>query len=211
MCKIIGNGMLAKEMHHICADVTIFASGVSNSQFTYNNNWSEFEREYNLFRDTEKDKKLIYFSTVTVHQKQSTHYICHKKLMESLIRNICPHLILRLPNLIGPNQNASQLMPALVEQILDGEVTVQRGAKRCILDVADLPKITSKLLSEEKNGTFDIFGRPILLEDLVHQIADFLGLKPKINFITPIEYPDLEITIDLDDDYYPRIIKKYII
>jgi nucleoside-diphosphate-sugar epimerase len=208
MRKIIGNGMIAKEMD-VPFDVIVFASGVSNSQST---SWSEFEKEINLlFKNTQKDQKLIYFSTVTVHQKQKTPYIAHKEIMEALIRDICPeYLILRLPNLIGPNQNTSQLIPALVKQILNGEVTVQRGAKRCILDVADVPKITNKLLSEKKNGTFDVFGRPILLEDLVHQIANFLRAKPKINLVPPIDYPDLEITIDLEDDYYRRIIKKYL-
>lgn len=200
--------MIAKEMN-IPFDVIVFASGVSNSQCT---SWYEFERECNLFRDVPKDKKLIYFSTVTVHQIEKTNYIYHKIKMETAIRDLCPqHLIMRLPNLIGPNQASSQLIPALTNQIINGEVTVQRGAKRCILDVADLPRITSKLLWKGENGTFNIFGRPILLEDLVHQISDFLEVNPKINLIPPINYPDdLKITIDLEDNYYPRVIKKYL-
>jgi hypothetical protein len=59
--------------------------------------------------------------------------------------------------------------------------------------------------------SFDIFGRPVLLEDLVYYISDILVVNPKINLIPPINYPDLKITIDLEDNYYKKILKKYLL
>jgi nucleoside-diphosphate-sugar epimerase len=134
MSQIIGTGMIAKKMN-IPFDVIIFASGVSNSQCISN---TEFKREIELFKSIEKNKKIIYFSTVTIYQKQRTPYISHKILMEALVKNLCEnYLILRLPNLIGSSQSNNQLIPSLVKQITNGEVTIQKNAKRCILDVEE--------------------------------------------------------------------------
>ena len=205
MCKakIIGTGMIANAMD-IPFDVIIFASGVSNSQCVSD---ALFKREIDLFKKIKKDKKIVYFSTITVHQKHKTPYIKHKILMEKLVEQY-DHIILRLPNLIGQLQSNVQLVPSLINQIIKGEVNIQENASRCILDVEDISKIVIKFI--KKNGIFNIFGRPVFIEDLVHQISDILGVKPKINFIPAVEYPIIKHTIEIDTDYYSKILKKYL-
>jgi len=203
---IIGNGMIAKALQGLSFDsVLIFASGVSDSGCCSE---IEFKKERDLFR-IQDHLMSVYFSTITVLQEQKTPYILHKIAMEEMVR-LGPHLILRFPNLIGPEQCNKQLIPSLIRQIQTGKVNIQKNATRCILDVITVADIVSKFLKKEEQGTFNIFGRPISIEDLVSKICQILGANPKINYVEATDYPTLKPTIRLENDYYSKILTKYL-
>ena len=85
---VIGSGLLAKAFHQFADDgnVVVFASGVSNS---LEQNKSAFEREKNLLlKYLDGSAKLVYFSTVSVHDQSltKTPYIIFKNEIENLIK-----------------------------------------------------------------------------------------------------------------------------
>ncbi len=111
---IIGNGLLANEfdVYKNSNDVTIFASGVSNSN---EKRGGEFEREMRLLRseaDNDECRLLIYFSSTKVFESGDNDnlYIKHKKDVEKFINeNFKSFLIFRLPQVIGKGGNPNTL------------------------------------------------------------------------------------------------------
>lgn len=202
--RVVGDGMVAKAMADLPFDVTIFASGVSDSGCCSED---QFSRERDLLTCT-RAEKLVYFSTITVRQKHPTPYIIHKKQMEDIVRST-KHLIVRLPNLIGPNQSKQQLVPALVEQVLSGRVEIQIGAIRDILDVKDLRRRITEFLRNGITGTQDILtGCCISVDDLVSCLSEILGENPEREYVPPLDYPTLNGTFDRD--YYRHVLESWI-
>lgn len=105
---IIGSGDIASVLQDREGAV-FFASGVSNSQCTYGN---EFLREASLLVKTikeNKDKCLFYFSSLqlSVEGQKITPYLDHKILMELLIKQHASNYnIIRIGNIPwGTNPN----------------------------------------------------------------------------------------------------------
>ena len=97
---ILGNGDLAsvlKEAMRPADDSYIFfASGVSNSQETRED---EYKREVNLLAKQDREKHLVYFSTLAVFYGDS-RYVLHKSEMEILVKSLFPkYTIIRLGNI----------------------------------------------------------------------------------------------------------------
>ena len=83
---IIGSGLIAKSFskNKLFDDYLIFASGVSNSNTTDEN---EFKREENLLiKNLSTDKPLIYFSSI-FSSSIDNPYFNHKRDMENLVKN----------------------------------------------------------------------------------------------------------------------------
>ena len=86
---VVGNGMIANRFMDYKDDdsIIIFASGVSNSKDTIEQN---FLREFALLDKTIKsnaDKVLVYFSTCSIEDEelQNAPYVIHKKNIEKFI------------------------------------------------------------------------------------------------------------------------------
>ena len=214
---IVGTGMVAEAMKSIAKDVVIFAAGESNSRCIDD---EHFARERRLLSDVRDERLLVYFSTISVESDQQTPYMKHKLAMEELVR-AGPHLILRLPNLAGPNQAAGQLIPSLVDQIRRGDITIHKGASRDILDVADVCQIVIQLLEVCRNDTIDVLsGYYISVEDIVNFLAQLLNTSPRIRYVPSAAYPEASVSkldslIDLSrygfgPDYYKKVLKKYV-
>ena len=99
---IVGNGFISKafkEFSHKFENDIIFGSGVSNSSITDAN--YELAREVALLgKYKTSNKKLIYFSTSSVFDKQSkkSMYVKHKINIENYIQeHFDRYLIYRLP------------------------------------------------------------------------------------------------------------------
>lgn len=93
---IVGNGDIAKVLEDR-GDRIWFASGVSNSLETRR---SEFEREKDMlfsFADVQ-DKRLVYFSSLSVFYKDSP-YTEHKRRMEKYVKMFQNHTIVRIGNI----------------------------------------------------------------------------------------------------------------
>lgn len=93
---IVGNGDIASVLQDR-DDFIWFASGVSNSQEVRT---SEFTMEKDLlfsFAD-ERDKRLVYFSTLSTLYKDSP-YTKHKRKMEQYVAMWPKHTIIRIGNI----------------------------------------------------------------------------------------------------------------
>jgi NDP-hexose 4-ketoreductase len=119
----------------------------------------------------------VYFSTASPHlygwrgsgcAEDSPIYPCtaygrHKAAMEAVIRQSrADYLILRLSEVVGPHQRSYQLLPALAAQVATGEVTVYRGARRDLIDVADVVTVTAELLGAGHGGPAAMAGGPVM-------------------------------------------------
>lgn len=95
---IIGNGSIAKLLINQ-ERMILFASGVSNSQCTDDN---EYQREIDLVNKITPDsgEVFVYFSSILCEFPVNTKYGLHKLYMEQLIKNKgCSYFILRIGNI----------------------------------------------------------------------------------------------------------------
>ncbi len=92
---IVGNGDIASVLP-LREDLLFFASGVSNSQ---EDREEEYQREIDLLLEQPKDKRLVYFSSLSIFYLNN-RYQNHKKDMETMIKENFPkYCILRLGNI----------------------------------------------------------------------------------------------------------------
>src|SRR3990167_10645429 len=99
---IVGSGDLASVLPDR-KDLLFFASGVSNSQEIRE---SEYTREFELLREQDQTKRLVYFSSLAIFYSD-TRYTKHKKMMEEWVKRWFPkYTIIRLGNItFGKNPN----------------------------------------------------------------------------------------------------------
>src|SRR3990167_5051089 len=96
MKQIIGNGDIAQALQEVDKDLLFFASGVSNSQETRED---EYEREVVLLMNQDRSKHLVYFSSLAVFYSE-TRYTRHKLNIERLIKRFfSSYTIIRLGNI----------------------------------------------------------------------------------------------------------------
>ncbi|MRH93593.1 NAD-dependent epimerase/dehydratase family protein [Nocardia sp. SYP-A9097] len=167
--EIVGNGFLATHLRRLegrHADTVALAAGVSTTAHTAR---ADFAREAELVAATAArcratGRRLLFFSTASsaVYRLvdgpgredgpvvSSNPYGAHKLSLEQRVRaEGVDYLTLRLGHIVGPGQPPHQLVPALVRQILDGEVGVQRWATRDLLGVDDAVTIIDQLLDRD--------------------------------------------------------------
>lgn len=181
---ILGSGLIANSLQNNLIDHTnflIFACGVSNSQ---ENKLEEYKREFNFLKDqinSFEDKKLIYFSTVSINSTLNTPYIVHKKFIEEYIQNnVKNYLILRLPNIVGYSNNTSQLINYFYNCLINKqEVTINIDCIRYLIDVDDLTKIIDIITKKNiTNTTLNIaFNNGIKLEEILNILENTINLK----------------------------------
>lgn len=187
---IIGNGIIAKAVkHYDREEIIFFASGVSNSLET---RASEFEREFSLLKtvyENNQEKKLIYFSTLSVHDqsKQNSPYVIHKKEIETYIENNIDHyLILRIGNIVGKGGNPNTLFNFLKTQIANNkEFTLHLKARRLLLDIEDICRFVESQGLQAHNKTIN-FSFPYYydLKEIINAIekeTDKKGLYHEAN------------------------------
>lgn len=211
---IIGGGLIAKAMRPIDRDdITIFASGVSDSRET---RITEFKREGDLLK-ANMGKKIIYFSTVP---KNISPYMAHKQEMEDVVRMNNDHLIVRIPYIVGHGGNKANLFNYLRSQIQEGkQVTVYKDIYRSLTDIDDLVKLMKILHACQ--GTITISGIESLpIETIAKKMFHYSGKKENIKTV----YGSREQLIENDDivdkwieylklkkeGYTDRVIKKYL-
>ena len=139
---IVGNGMISNKFKlysNLLEDVIIFASGVSDSN---ENNPENFIREKELLLKTieeNKDKKIIYFSSVLVNFSEKAYYK-HKLEMEKIIEsNSISHIIYRLPQIVGGDGNKNNIVNYIKNSIIkQNPISIYVDAERALLDVDDL-------------------------------------------------------------------------
>lgn len=205
---VIGNGMIARRFSNFVGDdnVVIFASGVSNSQ---EKNPEQFIRELSLIQSTilsNSQRILVYFSTCSIHGSK-TPYTKHKEKIERIIREKCKnYLILRLPLVVGPNQNKNQLLGYLIDKLKSqSDITVYRKANRYFLDSEDLPAIVQMILKNGiMNNTLDVaFDNSIEIDDLIDTIENKMAAKFKNR-----KYVNVESKYQVDNSSFLKLVSN---
>jgi len=147
---ILGNGLVSNSLNQLKSerDIVLFASGVSNSRET---SIASFQRERAMLVTALQryhNHKFIYFSSTIVSSPSvNSPYSSHKKAMEKLLFTAdASHLIVRLPQLVGPTKSPT-LVAFLRSQILSGStVTLQARARRRLLCHTDLKRFVALFL-----------------------------------------------------------------
>jgi len=126
---IIGRGDIASILKDR-EDRLYFVSGVSNSAETRQ---SEYQREIDLLLQQDKNKHIVYVSSLCVFYLDS-QYARHKRLMEELIKeNFKYHTILRIGNITwGSNPNT--IINNMYNKIKNGLEVEIRDEYRYIVD-----------------------------------------------------------------------------
>lgn len=189
---IIGNGMIANIFKDKFKndDIVIFASGVSNSKEISK---EAFEREISLIQDVIQEypsKLFVYFSTCSVHNYSKSKYIEHKVFIENTIINSCEkYLILRLPIVLGRNQNKHQLIGYLFEKNKQGElIEVFKNSNRYLIDSDDLPTIVNLLINKGvSNEIIEVAFNNSLSIDVLLKMIENITKKPFVKKISNIE------------------------
>ncbi|WUH98277.1 NAD(P)-dependent oxidoreductase [Spirillospora sp. NBC_00431] len=199
--EIIGNGFLARHLRPIGgrhAGVTVLAAGVPRHPLPD----SEHRREAELVAETlrrcrARGRLMVFFSTVSMYGTPgcrglesdpvvpALRYGSHKLGLEEMVRQSgARHLILRLGYVPGPDEPSYRLLSVLTRQLRDGEVRVQRGARRDMIHVADFVAVFDRLLA---TGVTDevinvASGDCALITDVVDHIELRLGIRADRRF-----------------------------
>jgi len=184
---IIGGGLIANAFKSSGHDaVIIFASGVANSNETRE---SEYLREKNLLKQQDKNKLLIYFSTMSVEDTAyaGRRYIGHKLEMENYVsEHWKSYLIFRLPIVVGISRNPNTLPNFFYNRIINREqINVLSNAVRYLIGVEELVEITSLfILSGVKNLIADVcYEHWISPSEIVACMGHEIGIDPRVNLV----------------------------
>lgn len=225
---VIGNGMIATRFsaYQENSDTVIFASGVSNSKDTIEEN---FAREFRLLEQTLQeypDEVLVYFSTCSVYDPDlaSAPYVIHKKKTEDFIRNkAANYYLFRISNLAGTSNNPYTLLNYFIFNILGNQpLTIWKNAHRNIIGLDDMFKLIDYFLQQKinRNATINIANKDnYLVPYIMATIEEHLGKKAlataidrggdyKIDVSTTAPFFDL-LGIRFDDQYLSSLLKKY--
>ncbi|KMS77312.1 hypothetical protein ACM01_01385 [Streptomyces viridochromogenes] len=213
---IIGNGFLARHLRSIAhghRGVVVAAAGVSAALHTAP---EAFRREADLVRDLvhrcrRTGERLVFFSTASSgiystpgrpgtedgEVRPATAYGRHKHALEQeLSASPVDCLVLRLAHVVGPAQPAHQLLPALAAQIRSGSVRIFPGARRDLIDVADVVSVVDALLTAGVGRTIVnvASGCAEPIEHIVDHIQLRLGRTARWTYGTPVVTQDIDIT-----------------
>ena len=169
---IVGRGDLASALKGKWFEPSIrflfFVSGVSNSLCEDEN---EFKRERDLLLSQNKNKHIIYFSTISIWFKDS-FYTRHKLNMESLVKeNFKSYTIIRIGNITwGANSNT--LINFIKNKLINGDNFEVKDEFKFLINEKDLLNSLS-LISDGEKSEFNLTGRILK----VSEIVDLIGKK----------------------------------
>lgn len=241
--RIIGSGFLGRNLVGLAGrhqGATIYAAGPSGGGAVDERTFvRDAARLAGVIAHCRVDgSRLVYLSTSSVglYGRQGARlsesgpvfpcsaYGRHKVAMETVIRGSgVDHLILRLSYPVGPYQPPHQVVPALVAQVRTGRVTVWRGARRDLIDVAHVAAIVDALLTA---GIHDevvnvASGTAVPVERIVAHLADRLGVLLDTTVVDVAEEDDIGIdrlralVPDVDrfgfgPDYYRHVLDRHV-
>lgn len=216
---VVGNGLIAQAFYSFrdIQDVTIFASGVSNSNIV---GTSEIIREVELLTEyLNTGNCLVYFSTVSLYDNsiENSQYIQHKKRVETLIAENCKnYLILRIPIVVGSSTNIHTLTNNLVNQIRSSNtLKVFTKATRYLMDIDSIVETVTPIILDKKyyNSTWNIcFDNQIGIEELINSLEEVLNIEVEKEYLDKgccYQVPNQKFLNHLEDKGY-RIPENYI-
>ncbi len=194
---ITGSGLIANALRDTFENdesVFVFARGVSNSGCV---DVSAYQRELDMiqsFSQTYSDKIFVYFSTTSVFdpEKMDSPYVKSKSNFENIIASLfSKSIIVRLPIIVGRNNNENQLFGYLLKAIKQGQtIQVHNHAGRYLIDIADLSTIVNKVVEYYKqqvksgNLTINICGdQPIRIDTIISMLSNAIGIQPNLSVV----------------------------
>jgi nucleoside-diphosphate-sugar epimerase len=197
-----GSGLLGRAFNAAVAtqavggDGYIFARGVADSSCRDPEPYTRERAHLDaaLTQASADGRTFVYFSGAPIYGRfdgpvdegtaiaPTTPYGIHQARAEDAIRaHSARHLIVRLPNVVGPGANEHQLMPALVRQANAGTVTVQDDAERDLIEADDVVRAVLAMLA---TGVADrtvvvASGISTPVRELASWVASDLGLAPR--------------------------------
>ncbi len=192
---IIGKGLIARNLSPLSdlhPGVTVLAAGVPRHHLPE----SEHTREERLVRDTlgrcrTEGRLLVFFSTTSMYGgpgdrgledepvTSSTAYGQHKLDLETVIQDSgADHLILRLTQVVGPDEPDFRLLPAMIRQLRTGSIQIYQGARRDLLHVADFVAVLDRLLDTKvRNQVVNVAsGDCVPIARIVDHLEERLGV-----------------------------------
>ena len=224
---LIGRGLIAKSFADMAdrSDVTIFASGVSNSLEVRE---SEFERERQLLlAECLKNPGLIvYFGTASIYDKaeRARAYVRHKLAMEELVTaRSAGFIVVRLPQVVGRSANGNTLIEFFRTRILSGEpFQVWSHARRRLIDIDDVGTICRHVIANghARNSAIDLVPSvSIPAAEIVSELEGILGRIANCTFVPrggdlevdtrKMEDLTRQVGLKFDADYPRALIRKY--
>ncbi len=229
--KVYGKGFIAFNLKKIKLPkkIFIYAAGVSNSN---SKNVKDYKREITQIKKVIKKKTnkiFVYISSLSVENKKlkNDKYIKNKLKIEKIVKKSCKkYLIIRLPQIVGINNNKHTLTNSLYNNILKNkQLSIWKGSVRNLIDIDDIKKILKKYFNNKYKlcSTINIFN-PYSV-DVVYLVKIFghlLNKKIKFKLINKINkninlksikretllplnyYKDIK-----NKDYIKKVLKKY--
>ena len=222
--NIVGSGLIASAFQNqdFGEYLTVFASGVSNSQ---EHRQPEFIRESDLLKYwLSNSESLIYFSTcsVEVDDLKKNPYVLHKLQMERLVLSKASGIVIRLPQVVGRSDNKYTLTNFLASKIFNNErYDLYCGALRNLIDISDVVKLTKFLLESDHECNLLSFAMPsyyevseivFILEKVLNRVSMHQSKKGQ-----PIRYSRSDFVqnaidnsiISCNKDYLEITLNKY--
>ena len=198
---IIGNGLMASLFEHYKENpsILVFASGVSNSKET---NDDEFLREFSLLKKSLHncpDSLLIYFSTCSIYNDalNKTPYVKHKFSIEDYIRsNVNSYLIFRVSNVVGFSGNENTIINHFVAKILSNKkLELWQNAERNIIAADDVRYIVSTVIeSYSESKIINVAVRKSLsVKDILNSVENYLDKEANITYLDKGNQIDIDI------------------
>ena len=161
---IIGNGNIAKVLKNR-DDLIFFASGVSNSSCEDQN---EYDREFNLLKQQDKNTHLVYFSNLGIYYKNDT-YTKHKIKIEDFIRNnFISYTIIRVEVCEWLN-NKTKILNVFKKKIKNNEPIEIMDTFRYVLSLEEFLYWIDLIIVGRKNE-MNILGRKMKISEIIEEI-----------------------------------------
>lgn len=164
MKEVIGNGDVAQALERTDKDVLFFASGVSNSQETRE---EEYQREKELLLSQPRDRRLVYFGSLSIFHKES-RYTQHKLEMEELVRDEFPQYTIVRLGTIDWGDNPHTIINHFRGQLEKGEPLEIRDTSRYVTNQDEFLHWVN-LIPDTFNCEMNITGQPMEIKDIVKE------------------------------------------
>ena len=193
--KVYGKGFIAFNLKKIKLPkkIFIYAAGISNSN---SKNIKDYKREIAQIKKFVKkinNKIFFYIISLSVENKKlkNDKYIKNKIKIEKIVKKIFKkYLIIRLPQIVGINNNKHTLTNSFYNNILKNkQLIIWKGSVRNLIDIDDIKKILKKYFNSKYKpcSTINIFN-PYSV-DVVYLVRIFeylLNKRAKFKLINKI-------------------------
>jgi dolichol-phosphate mannosyltransferase len=225
---VIGSGVIANRFvdYLLQSEYLIFAGNVNDSSIKEE---SIFQQEATAVAAALKECQrttFVYFSSCSILDAELSHslYVQHKVRMEGLVKELSAnYLIVRLPQVMGLNDNKSSLVNYLVDSIGNNKhFELWEKASKNLIDIDDVYEIVCRVLNQKTalNKTINVAStHQTSVSELVREIEKFFGSSAEYTLINKgtnysIELQEIrdvitDLKIDFGEGYIAKSLSKY--